>query len=177
MATISQTLSRFLRDSPIALTLASPGFEDCPLVQVNSAFEKLTGYDSEFAVGRNCRFLQGSDTELHARAALRKTIAEAREAVVPITNYRRDGTKFRNLVFVFPILDADGRLLYMLGSQYDVTAPRRAVSPHEYAQMLDEVISLSNPMLSNSAELEIRHSMACADAVTEALERNRPSNA
>lgn len=173
METISKTLARFVRTSPIALSLASPGFDDCPLVLVNEAFTKLTGYTSEFAVGRNCRFLQGPETEPDARAALRECISSQGEVIVPITNYRRDGSKFRNLVFVFPIFNANGKLLYLMGSQYDVTAPARSISPREHGQMLDEVISLNNPILAHKERLRIATHSKIADAVTEVLDQSR----
>ncbi|MEL6297784.1 MAG: PAS domain-containing protein [Pseudomonadota bacterium] len=155
MATISKTLARFVRESPIALTLASPGFDDCPLVLVNDAFSRLTGYPADYALGRNCRFLQGSQTEPEARDKLRVAIENQTEAIVPITNYRRDGSKFRNLVFVFPVFGPGGKMLYMMGSQYDVTAPSRTISPREYGQILDETISISNPLLATEEDLHI----------------------
>ncbi|MEL6873593.1 MAG: PAS domain-containing protein [Pseudomonadota bacterium] len=155
MATISETLSRFVRESPIALTLASPGFDDCPLVLVNDAFARLTGYPPEYALGRNCRFLQGEETETDAKAKLRSAITTRSEAIVPITNYRRDGSKFRNLVFVFPVFSANGDMLFMMGSQYDVTAPSRAVSPREFGHILDEHIALHSPLLAEKDAIRI----------------------
>ena len=41
-----------------------------PLVYVNAAFCDITGYSKAEAHGRNCRFLQGPETELAAVAAL-----------------------------------------------------------------------------------------------------------
>jgi PAS domain S-box-containing protein len=151
--------------------LASPSFEDCPLVLVNDAFTKLTGYSADYALGRNCRFLQGPETEQDARMELRESIERPADVIVPITNYRRDGTRFRNLVFVFPVFDADGRLLYMMGSQYDITQPARDVSPREYGEMLDEVISIQNPILASREQMRIRQSKTkLAEAVAAVLE-------
>lgn len=141
---------------------------------VNDAFTQLTGYTADYALGRNCRFLQGPETEIEARQELRQSIDNAADVIVPITNYRRDGTRFRNLVFVFPISDADGRLLYMMGSQYDVTLPTRAVSPREYGEILDEVISIQNPILASRDQLNIRQSKTkLAEAVAAVLEGKR----
>lgn len=174
LQTISRTLARFIHESPIALTLASPSFEDCPLVLVNDAFTQLTGYTTDYALGRNCRFLQGPETERDARTELRECIDNPSDVIVPITNYRRDGSRFRNLVFVFPIFDAAGRLLYMMGSQYDVTRPTRAVSPQEYGEILDEAISIQNPILASRDQLKIRQSsVRLAEAVANVLEGKR----
>ena len=168
---IARALSRFVQDSPIALTLASPGFDDCPLVEVNAAFTRLTGYNAEYAVGRNCRFLQGRETEAGARGVLRDALARRQEAIVPITNYRRDGSRFRNLVFVFPIVDRQGDLLYLLGSQYDITMPKRLVSPLEHGQLLDEAISLSNARLEASDNVRIQVPNELVGAVSNVLSR------
>ena len=170
---LSNTLARFIRESPIALTLASPSFDDMPLVLANRAFSELTGYASEDVIGRNCRFLQGPATEETARAEMRQAIAQGRETVVPVTNYRRDGSRFRNLVFIFPIFDAGGQLLYVMGSQYDISAPRRTVSPREYGDILEETINLSNPHLSNNDNVRIATQSRLAEVVAQVLAESR----
>lgn len=171
MVIASKTLNRFLRDSPIALTLASPAFEDFPLVMVNDAFLRLTGYSREDVLGQNCRFMQGPDSEPEAVAKLRDSIRAHKEVLVAVTNYRRDGSKFRNLVFVFPIFDQRGQLLYMMGSQYDITAPHRSVSPSEYGEILDEVIGMHQPVMATREHMTIGHERPCVDAVREVLKR------
>lgn len=167
----AKTLSRFLRDSPIALTLASPAFEDLPLVMANDAFLRLTGFTREDVLGRNCRFMQGPQSEQKAISELRQSIADQREACVAVTNYRRDGTRFKNLVFVFPIFDKRGQLVYMMGSQYDVTAPQRTVSPSEYGEILDEVIGVNRPLTNSSEHVMIGNSRPCVEAIRDILHR------
>jgi len=44
------------------VTIADATAEDLPLVYVNPAFEKMTGYSSDEVLGRNCRFLQQGKT-------------------------------------------------------------------------------------------------------------------
>lgn len=160
-----------MRDSPIALTLASPAFDDFPLVMVNDPFLRLTGYAREDVLGRNCRFMQGPASERSAIQELRQSIAQQREALVAITNYRRDGSKFKNLVFVFPIFDKRGQLVYMMGSQYDVTAPQRTFSPSEYGEILDEVIGINRPLVESNEPILIGNSRPCVDAIRDILQR------
>jgi PAS domain S-box-containing protein len=106
--------------SPIATVITNPRLPDNPVAAVNRAFERLTGYSAGEAVGRNCRFLGGPGTEAEATALLRKAIAEARPAMAEVTNYRRDGSMFRNAVMIAPIFDEAGALAYFVGSQMEV---------------------------------------------------------
>lgn len=153
----SKTLKTYFDASPLPLTLASPLFEDCPIILCNDAFLRLTGYDRDDVIGRNCRLLQGRNTDPAARARLRVAIEDRKEALVQVANYRRDGSEFENFVFLLPIFDAAGNLLYILGSQCDVTAEMRQMSPIEHAQLLEQGIELSLPALADKERLRMPH--------------------
>ena len=116
--------------TPIATTVTLLAAADNPLIAVNDAFCRLTGYEPEDAIGRNCRFLGGERTEPEARAALREAIAEARPALVELTNYRKDGSAFSNAVMIAPLRDSVGEVIGFVGSQMEV-AP---VAPGEDAR-------------------------------------------
>ncbi|GAB2684506.1 SpoIIE family protein phosphatase [Thalassiella azotivora] len=105
----------------LSFTISDPDAEDDPLVWVNPAFTRTTGYAYEDAVGRNCRFLQGPDTDQDAVARMRKALAEQRPVVETLLNYRADGTPFWNEVSISPVFDAEGRLVNYVGVQADVT--------------------------------------------------------
>lgn len=107
--------------SPIATLVTNPRLPDNPIVCVNAAFCALTGYEESDILGRNCRFLQGSGTEPDQRASLRDAIEKGRPTLTVLTNYRKDGTPFRNAVMVAPLFGADGSIEYFIGSQMDVT--------------------------------------------------------
>lgn len=108
--------------SPIASVITDARLPDNPIVAVNRGFCELTGYGREEIVGRNCRFLAGPDTEGDGRASLRRAVAEGRPALVELTNYRKDGSKFLNAVMIAPVIGEDGTVAYFLGSQMDVGA-------------------------------------------------------
>jgi len=167
--TSPRTLHSFIEASPIPLTLTSPVFEDCPIVLCNAPFLELTGYSREEVLGRNCRFLQGPRTDPKARGALRYAIENQCEALVPITNYRKDGSEFENFVFILPIFDQAGALQYILGSQCDVTASLGHLSPMEHAQMLDQGIEIANPLLSVNEHMRIGASKPLASAMRTVL--------
>jgi PAS domain S-box-containing protein len=108
--------------SPIASVITDARLPDNPIVAVNRGFCELTGYGREEIVGRNCRFLAGPDTEPDGRATLRRAVADGRPALVELTNYRKDGSKFLNAVMIAPVIGEDGTVAYLLGSQMDVGA-------------------------------------------------------
>ena len=95
--------------------------EDAPLIYVNPAFTAITGYSSEETIGRNCRFLQGPDTEPEALDEIRRALRERRECQVVLKNYRKDGTPFWNELAIAPVFDAAGRLTNYVGVQSDIT--------------------------------------------------------
>ncbi|MFV0368353.1 MAG: PAS domain-containing protein, partial [Hyphomicrobiaceae bacterium] len=165
----SKTLNTFFERSAIPLTLTSPVFDDCPIVLCNEAFLRLTGYQRDEVNGRNCRFLQGANTDPQARSRLRTAIHEQHEALVPIVNYRKDGTEFENYVFILPIFDADQKLLYMLGSQCDITTSLSALSPMEHAQLLEDGIELTNPELMSEDHIRIVKRRQLAEAMKTVL--------
>lgn len=110
--------------SGLAVTLASMRHEDEPLVFVNAAFEALTGYSAQEAIGRNCRFLQGEQTDASVVAEIRRAIAEQDVAVVELVNYTKSGKAFVNSLHLGPVYDEAGELIYFFGSQWDITDKR-----------------------------------------------------
>lgn len=107
---------------PFAIVISNPHLDDTPIVFVNAAFTRLTGYSAELSVGRNCRFLQGEDTDPASLEELREGIAARREFTVELLNYKADRTPFRNAVFISPLYDPDGELQYFIGMQRAVGA-------------------------------------------------------
>lgn len=97
---------------------------DNPVIYVNPAFERITGYPPGEVLGRNCRFLQGPDTSPDAVARVREAVAAGRAVTVELLNYRRDGTPFRNLLSITPLLDVRGCVAHFVGLVNDVTEQR-----------------------------------------------------
>jgi|GEM_PF-1148441 len=109
----------------VGITLADASQADNPLVYVNQGFEQITGYDASYAIGDNCRFLQGEQTDPAAVATLREHIDDREPVVVELINYRRDGTPFWNQVRITPVRDDAGDVTHFLGIQADVTEQKR----------------------------------------------------
>ncbi|AWN40230.1 hypothetical protein DK389_06400 [Methylobacterium durans] len=108
------------------MIVTDPNLPDDPIIFVNRAFQELSGYSAESLVGRNCRFLQGPDTDPEQVVAIRAALAEQREIAVEILNYRIDGTPFWNELYISPVFGTGGEVLYHFGSQVDVSSYRQA---------------------------------------------------
>jgi PAS domain S-box-containing protein len=116
--------------------MTKPG---APMVFVNTAFCKVTGYTKEESVGRNCRFLQGPDTEPEAIAIIRATLSKGQDCHVKLTNYRKNGEKFQNLLSMKPVFDAQGVYRYVIGVQFEVMADK---SLKKRLSQLDKLLHL-----------------------------------
>ncbi|MCO5725174.1 PAS domain S-box protein [Robiginitalea marina] len=94
---------------------------DNPVIYCNEAFTKITGYPREEVIGKNCRFLQGDDTEQAAIETIRKALKEGGPSRVVLRNYRKDGSLFWNELTITPILDETGKATHFIGVQNDVS--------------------------------------------------------
>lgn len=112
---------QLLEANPSGVILVDALQPDMPIIYVNSAFEKLTGYHRSDVIGRNCRFLQGNDRDQPQIAVLRKAIREQTDANVTLRNYRKDGTRFWNELRISPIRDQHGIVTHYIGIQNDIT--------------------------------------------------------
>lgn len=108
------------------MTIADARREDRPLIYANEGFERLTGYPRDYALGRNCRFLQGEDTDPETVQTIRRAVEKAEPCTVEILNYRQDGTPFWNRLSITPVTDESGEVSHFIGVQSDVTARRKA---------------------------------------------------
>ena len=125
------------------MILADPRQDDTPIVFANNAFLDLTGYEEAEVLGRNCRFLQGADTDPEHVRKLREAVRERRPVAVEILNYRRDGTPFWNAVFMGPVHDPADEVIYFFASQLDVTQRREAEQQFRQAQKMEAIGQLT----------------------------------
>ena len=125
------------------IILADPRREDCPIAFANNAFLDLTGYEEREVVGRNCRFLQGPGTDPEHVRQLRDAIEQRRTVALEILNYRRDGTPFWNAVFMGPVFDRAGELVYFFASQLDVSQRRESEQQFRQSQKMEAIGQLT----------------------------------
>ena len=125
------------------MIVTDPNQPDNPIVFSNRAFSRMTGYALEELVGRNCRFLQGPETNRETVSLVRDAITRREEIAVEILNYRKNGSTFWNALFVSPVYGDDGRLLYFFGSQLDISRRKEAEEALHQAQKMEAVGKLT----------------------------------
>ncbi|WOS42964.1 MULTISPECIES: hybrid sensor histidine kinase/response regulator [Xanthomonas] len=125
------------------MIVTDPRQPDNPIIFVNRAFLEMTGYGSDELIGNNCRFLQGPDTDRETVRSIRDAITSSDEVAVEILNYRKDGSSFWNALYISPVYDDRGELVYFFGSQLDVSRRRDAEDALRQAQKMEALGQLT----------------------------------
>jgi PAS domain S-box-containing protein len=125
------------------MIVTDPHQPDNPIIFANQAFLAMTGYTPEELIGRNCRFLQGPETDKDTVDQVRQAIRECKEVATEILNYRKNGSTFWNALYVSPVYDQDGKLIYFFGSQLDVSRRRDAEDALRQAQKMEALGQLT----------------------------------
>ncbi len=120
-----------LRERALAATsngiiIADARLAHNPVIYVNSAFEKITGYSATDVIGQNCRVLQRTDIQQLPLNELRSSIQAGTSCKVVLRNYRKDGTLFWNELSISPIHDENGKLSHFIGIQTDISLRKLA---------------------------------------------------
>nr|AML76739.1 putative LOV domain-containing protein [Canella winterana] len=94
---------------------------DYPIMYASAGFFKMTGYAAKEVIGRNCRFLQGAETDPADVQKIRESLEAGTSWCGRLLNYKKDGTPFWNLLTVAPIKDENGKILKFIGMQVEVS--------------------------------------------------------
>ncbi len=138
-------------DVSLVITEARRG---APIVWVNEAFTRTTGYELDEVVGRSPNVLHGPGTDRVAAARIGEAVRAGRNTTETVLNYKRDGTPFWNQVSVSPVPDEDGRVTHWVGIQVDVT---------------DQVRHSDAQQQSIQAERRARNGLALVSQVSDIL--------
>ena len=127
----------------VAMVVTNPNLPDNPIVYVNDAFEEMTGYSRSAAIGRNCRFLQGEETDPADVEMIADAVARNEDVALDLLNYRANGDPFVNRLIIAPILGADRRVQYFVGIQKELEdaeqEARRATADRHIAEIQQRV--------------------------------------
>ncbi|RYJ00944.1 MAG: PAS domain-containing protein [Acetobacteraceae bacterium] len=131
MASLEASTDPFVsavRATRMPMIITSPRLPDNPVIFTNNAFCRLTGYSRSEILGRNCRFLQGPETDPETIKRIRAAVDAVESIEIDIRNHRKDGTPFWNRLLLAPVWDASGELAYFFASQVDVTLERERLA-------------------------------------------------
>lgn len=159
-----------LRDRALAascngIVISDARQPDLPVIYVNPAFERITGYSAAEVLGKNCRFLKGSDCDQPELTQLRAALQAGKPCIVILRNYRRDGTLFWNELSISPIYDSSGTLTHFIGIQTDVTERKQFEAALQQAKdqmraILDAVPGVVSWINSDLRYIEVNRHLA-----------------
>ena len=141
---------------------------DFPIIYVSHAFLVLTGYREDEVLGRNCRFLQGAETDLEVVALLKKALINGLSFSQEILNYRKNGETFWNLLRIESLRDDTGNLQYFVSTQTDITkrkiAEQALVAEKERLQVT--LHSIGDGVITTDAKGKIEFMNPIAETLT-----------
>ena len=158
------------------MIVTDPRQPDNPIIFANQAFLGMTGYGLDEMIGRNCRFLQGPETDPATVAEIRDAIAGTRECSVEILNYRKNGSSYWNALFVSPVYDRTGALVYFFGSQLDVSRRHDAEEGLAQAQKMEALGQLTGGIAHDFNNL-LQVIVGYVDILSAGLKKPEPDRA
>lgn len=153
-ATLLHVRNHALGSLSAGVAIADATQPDFPLIDLNPAFEQLTGYTREEVLGQNCRFLNGPETDPATRQEIRTALREKRGCQVLIKNYRKDATTFWNELTLSPVVESAGLVSHYIGIQVDVTERKRAE-----AQLAIQMAALKTAEHKAKLQADFRHNL------------------
>nr|AML79326.1 putative LOV domain-containing protein [Dendrolycopodium obscurum] len=114
----NRTIQEALGRHEYNFVICDPRLPDHPIVYASEGFLKMTGYRAQEVLGRNCRFLQGPETERRTVLEIRDAIREERSCQVRILNYTKQRKPFWNLFHLAPVYSREnGMVVHYVGVQ------------------------------------------------------------
>lgn len=155
----NSVLRRAIESARDGVSISDARLPEMPLIYVNRAFEKMTGYSSADVLGLNCRFLQGENTDQPELKKVRRALARGTDCIVTLQNFRRNGSLFHNELSMSAVHGPDGAVSHFIGIQKDVTRRIRAEQ---------RLLERENDLQELNVQLE---RLARVDGLTELLNR------
>ncbi|MFO0726282.1 MAG: PAS domain S-box protein [Myxococcota bacterium] len=130
---------RAIQASTQGLIITDPTVPHNPFIYVSPAFERITGYTAEEALGQTGSFLQGPDSDPAAVQRIREAVRKGEPCRVEIKNYRKDGRSFWSELAIAPVFDEYGKLTNWLGVQTDISDRRALEDQFRHAQKMEAI--------------------------------------
>ncbi|MFT3869400.1 MAG: PAS domain S-box protein [Nibricoccus sp.] len=148
-------MAQALNASTDSIVITDARLPDNPLIMVNPAFERITGYSSDDSIGRNCRFLLNNERDQPSLNILRAAIRRKQSCRVILKNFRKDGRAFWNELHIAPVRDSAGETTHFIGIQSDITARKEAEDAIRQRDVILEGVSFAAEALLNEPNLKI----------------------
>lgn len=114
-------MDRALDEVSNGIVISNAQLKEFPIIYVNKAFERITGYTLDEVIGKNCNFLQSDDRQQKEIKIILKALLSKSPCRVEIRNYRKDGAMFWNELSITPVRDTKGETTHFIGVQNDIT--------------------------------------------------------
>lgn len=139
-----------LRDRAIdassnSIIIADASTPSGPIIYVNPAFERMTGYSSDEVIGQNFRLFQSADIDQPGLRKLSAAMQAGRACNVVLRNYRKNGSLLWNELNISPVYDNSGQLTHYISIQTDITERKQAETALLVSQQRLEYLLTSSP--------------------------------
>ncbi|XP_047313273.1 phototropin-1 [Impatiens glandulifera] len=176
---VSEDLKDALSTFQQTFVVSDASKPDFPIMYASAGFFKMTGYTSKEVIGRNCRFLQGKDTDSGDVAKIRESLQVGNNYCGRLLNYKKDGTPFWNLLTIAPIKDDTGKVLKFIGMQMEVSKHTegfkdKSLRPNGLPESLIRYDARQKDM-ANSSVAELLQAVKRPRAMSESVNHNRPN--
>lgn len=159
---VSQDLKDALSSLQQTFVVSDATRPDIPIIYASAGFYTMTGYSAKEVIGRNCRFLQGPDTDMAEVAKIRDAVKAGRSFCGRLLNYRKDGTPFWNLLTVTPIRDNNGKVIKFIGMQVEVS---------KYTEGLSDKRMRPNELPVSLIHYDDRQKETAMSSITEVVQK------
>nr|AML76452.1 putative LOV domain-containing protein [Manilkara zapota] len=158
---VSQELKDALATLQQTFVVSDATKPDCPILYASSGFFSMTGYSSKEVIGRNCRFLQGPETDQNEVAKIRDAVKTGKSYCGRLLNYKKDGTPFWNLLTVTPITDDNGKPIKFIGMQVEVS---------KYTEGVNDKVLRPNGLPKSLIQYDARQKEKAFGSITEVVQ-------
>nr|AML77349.1 putative LOV domain-containing protein [Sabal bermudana] len=158
---VSQELKDALSTLRQTFVVSDATRPDCPIMYASAGFFSMTGYSLKEVIGRNCRFLQGPDTDKKEVAKIREAVRTGNSYCGRLLNYKKDGTPFWNLLTVTPIRDDHGKVIRFIGMQVEVS---------KYTEGLNDKTLRPNALPVSLIHYDARQKEKALSSITEVVQ-------
>uniref|UniRef100_A0A7N0ZR86 non-specific serine/threonine protein kinase n=1 Tax=Kalanchoe fedtschenkoi TaxID=63787 RepID=A0A7N0ZR86_KALFE len=158
---VSQELRDALGSLQQTFVVSDATKPECPIMYASSGFFIMTGYSSKEVIGRNCRFLQGPETDRNEVEKIRTAVRTGKSYCGRLLNYKKNGTPFWNLLTVTPIKDESGKVIKFIGMQVEVS---------KYTEGSVDKALRPNGLPKSLIRYDVRQKDQALDSITEVVQ-------